>query len=244
MDVTLDLRNGSYKPYTKPNDETKYIHINSNHPPIIIKQLPISIEKRLSNISCDKKTFNEAAKHYQSALTQACYTHKLNYNPSNTIPEQRSTKKRKRRIIWFNPPYSRNVSTNIGKYFLSLIAKYFPKNHLFHKIFIKNNSKISYSCMNNINTIINSNNHKIKNKLPTALKECNCVKRNECPLQNKCLTSNIVYKAIISSDHPNYQNKTYIKQKILKKRKECFFASICKSNSNRIEFSPTFLEND
>ena len=64
--------------------------------------------------------------------------------------------------------------------------------------------------MNNINTIINANNQKIKNKQPAILKECNCIKRNECPLQNKCLTSNIVYKATISSNYPNYKNKTYI----------------------------------
>ena len=210
LDVTLDLNNSTYKPYTKPNDETKYIHANSNHPPSIIKQLPVSIENRLSSISCDKKTFNEAAKHYQSALIQSGYTYKLNYNPQNTVPDQRPTKKRKRKIIWFNPPYSKNVSTNVGKYFLNLVKKHFPKEHTFHKLFNKNNLKISYSCMNNINTIINANNQKIKNKQPAILQECNCIKRNECPLQNKCLTSNIVYKATISSNYPNYKNKTYI----------------------------------
>ena len=76
LDVTLDLNNSTYKPYTKPNDETKYIHANSNHPPSIIKQLPVSIENRLSSISCNKKTFNEAAKHYQSTLIQSGYTYK------------------------------------------------------------------------------------------------------------------------------------------------------------------------
>ena len=40
----LHLNDGTYKPYRKPNDETLYVHAKSNHPPNIIKQIPISIE--------------------------------------------------------------------------------------------------------------------------------------------------------------------------------------------------------
>ena len=32
LDVTLNLNDGSYRPYKKPNDETTYIHANSDHP--------------------------------------------------------------------------------------------------------------------------------------------------------------------------------------------------------------------
>ena len=45
LDVTLNLNDGSYRPYKKPNEETNYIHVNSDHPPSILKQLPKSIEK-------------------------------------------------------------------------------------------------------------------------------------------------------------------------------------------------------
>ena len=31
-DVTLNLNDGSYRPYKKPNEETNYIHVNSDHP--------------------------------------------------------------------------------------------------------------------------------------------------------------------------------------------------------------------
>ena len=34
FDVTLNLNDGSYRPYKKPNDETNYIHVNSDQPPI------------------------------------------------------------------------------------------------------------------------------------------------------------------------------------------------------------------
>ena len=47
-------------------------------------------------------------------------------------------KKRKRKIIWFNPPYSKNVQANVGKIFLRYIKKHFPKNtHKFYEIFKK-----------------------------------------------------------------------------------------------------------
>ena len=64
LDITLDLNTGTYKPYRKPNDEILYIHAKSNHPANILKQLPISIETRLSNISSNSEIFHEASKHY------------------------------------------------------------------------------------------------------------------------------------------------------------------------------------
>ena len=44
LDVTLNLENSTYCPYQKENNQIKYINIESNHPPSIIKQLPLSIE--------------------------------------------------------------------------------------------------------------------------------------------------------------------------------------------------------
>ena len=51
VDITLDLNTGTYKPYRKPNDEILYIHAKSNHPANFLKQPPLSIEIRLSNLS-------------------------------------------------------------------------------------------------------------------------------------------------------------------------------------------------
>ena len=56
LDITLNLNDGSYRPCKKPNEETNYIHVNSDHPPSILKQLPKSIEKRLSSLSSSKET--------------------------------------------------------------------------------------------------------------------------------------------------------------------------------------------
>ena len=37
LDVTLNLLNNTYKPFSKPNNEINYIHKESNQPPSIIK---------------------------------------------------------------------------------------------------------------------------------------------------------------------------------------------------------------
>ena len=44
LDVTFNLNDGTYKPYTKPNNEIKYTHKDSNYPPSFIWQIPLSIE--------------------------------------------------------------------------------------------------------------------------------------------------------------------------------------------------------
>ena len=59
LDITLNLNDGLYHPYKKPNKETNYIHVNTDHPPSIIKKIPQSIEKRLSILSSSKNIFQE-----------------------------------------------------------------------------------------------------------------------------------------------------------------------------------------
>ena len=40
LDVVLNLEDGTHKPYRKPNNTPKYIHVNLNHPKRIIEQIP------------------------------------------------------------------------------------------------------------------------------------------------------------------------------------------------------------
>ena len=83
LDVTLNLSDGLCKPFHKPNSEINYIHRASNHPPTIIKQLPLSVESRLSKLSSDENVFILAASVYQEALKRAGYNHKLKYKNSD-----------------------------------------------------------------------------------------------------------------------------------------------------------------
>ena len=58
LDVALNVNDGKYQPYRKPNNTPLlYIDSRSNHPPCMIKQLPASINRRLSSLSSDAKTF-------------------------------------------------------------------------------------------------------------------------------------------------------------------------------------------
>ena len=140
LGVTFNLNDGSYRPYRKPNDETHYIHIQSDHPPSITKQLPRSIEKRLSQLSSSKDIFYETAPYFEQRLASCGYNKKLTYQQQGENIEniKNIRKNRKRNIIWFNPPYSKSLKTNIGKYFFRLLNKHFPPGHKLYKIFNKN----------------------------------------------------------------------------------------------------------
>ena len=177
-----------------------YISVSSNHPPSIIKQIPSSINRRLSNLSSDEEVFLNNIQPYREALKKSGFRDQLTYVEPKISEERNNEKrKRKRKIIWFNPPYSKNVKTNIGKIFFKLLHKYFPPSHSFHKIFNKKSFKISYSCMRSMNPIISAHNCSILNPPPKSF-SCNCRNRSMYPLQKKCLTPNIVYQADITNN--------------------------------------------
>ena len=122
-----------------PTKTTNYINVNSDHPPSIIKEIPRSIEKRLSILSSSKNIFQESAVYFEKCLKNSGYKTKLQYQQPKE--NNQNKKKRKRNIIWFNPPYSKSVKINIGRIFIKLISKHFPPNHKFVKIFNKNTIK-------------------------------------------------------------------------------------------------------
>ena len=60
LDVTFDLESGLFKPFMKPNDNPIYVHKKRNHPSAIIKNLPESVNRRLSSISANEGIFRDA----------------------------------------------------------------------------------------------------------------------------------------------------------------------------------------
>lgn len=212
LDVSLDLSTGKFQPYKKPNDDTLYINTESNHPPTIIKQIPKSISRRISKLSSDQPTFNNAAPTYNDALKHCGYTTNIEYIPEEEPnPATSQTRKRSRKIIWFNPPYSRNVKANVGHKFLQLIEKHFPATNKLHKIFNRNTIKVSYSCMENMKSVVNKHNTRILNKNKENNKDnhCNCRSKETCPLPGNCMTPNVIYKAEVSQPE-SQENKLYI----------------------------------
>ena len=132
-------------PYSKPGNIPLYVHKKSNFPPRIIENIPKSINRRLSEISFDVDSFNEAAPLYQKALDDSGYNHRLTFSPPNVQTSNSARKNRRRDIIWY-----KNVPTNVGRSFLKILDEEFPKNHPLHKIFNRNTVKISYSCIPNL----------------------------------------------------------------------------------------------
>ena len=200
-----------YYPYRKPNDDPLYINSRSNHPSSILSQLPRSINNKLSRLSWDEATFKTASAPYQDALKRSNYDNILTYNEADsTTTNQRN---RSRNIISFNQLYSKNVKTNIGRKFLTLIDKDFPSNHAFHKIFNHNTVKISYSCMPNIKAVINNHNTQIIAQKPTRpstdVQGCNCQIKNQYPLSGQCLTPCIVYQEEVTTTDDSHA-KCYI----------------------------------
>ena len=100
LDINFNLETQKYKPFMKPNDKPLYVHNQSNHPPKIKKNIPLSVEKRLCKISSNSKVFSDACPPYQEALSDAGYEHILEFKQH----ENKTRKKRSRKVKYFNPP--------------------------------------------------------------------------------------------------------------------------------------------
>ena len=212
LDVTFRLPTEDYKPFKKPNNRPLYVHTGSSHPPAVIRQIPVGINTRLSHISSSEEHFDNATHDYQKALNDSGHDYRLSYEP----PKPKRTKKRNdrprnnRNIIWYNPPFSLGVRSNIGAQFLGLANQCFPEKHPLRTIFNKNTLKISYSCTKNFKQIMQAHNKRILSNTNTTPNEktCNCQKEKKhlCPLKGKCVQKDVIYTATTTEDEP----KTYI----------------------------------
>ena len=122
FNVRFDLVNNTDQPYRKLNNEPVYIHKQSNHPLKILKELPKSIKKLISDISCDENVLNNAKLTQEKALNNSGFTETFSYIKSSdqnikNINNKETKMNRKRKIIWYSPPFSLNVKTNVGKLF-------------------------------------------------------------------------------------------------------------------------------
>ena len=120
LDVQFNLLNGTFKPYRKLNHPI-YAHKDSNHPPQVLIELSKTIGKQILTISSSKKIFESSKIEYESALKISACKGRIVYENSSVNENDTNEKKRKGYIIWYNPPYSANVKTNIGKIFFKLL---------------------------------------------------------------------------------------------------------------------------
>ena len=153
LDVTLDLFTGKYFPYRKPNDSPLYVNASSNHPPNILEQVPTMVNTRLSSLPINEDEFNKAKPLYEKSRKSSGFYKNLKLESI----QKKLSRNRKRKVVWFNPPYNAEVKTNIGKVFLKLVRKHFYKRHRYKKIFNTNTIKLSYSCTPNVKNLIKHN---------------------------------------------------------------------------------------
>ena len=62
LDITLNLKDGTFRPYHKPDDQIEYIHTKS-----------ITPQPRLSNLSSTETIFKESTTRYEDNLQQSGY---------------------------------------------------------------------------------------------------------------------------------------------------------------------------
>ena len=216
LDILFDLENNCYKPFHKLNSRLSYVGSGSNHPRKVLENIPEGINRRLSNISSNKKCFDEEKCDYQNAIKESGYSNILTYEKGlekSTVKNIHGKRKNifyqhnqdkninsKRNIVWFTPPFNIFCSTNVGEIFRRLIEKHFSRNKMLGKLFNKNTLKISYSCLPNIKAKIGSHNKVLIYKSfekDIVSTKCNCQKSIECPLNGQCVVSSVIYKAEI-----------------------------------------------
>ena len=98
LDVTFNLNKSTCQLFTKPNTTLHYVHRESNHLPITTKNIPAGINKRLSFLSSNKASFDQAAPLYQKALYESGYLYTVHYEPPTT--NKRRNRKRNN-ILWY-----------------------------------------------------------------------------------------------------------------------------------------------
>ena len=91
----------TYQPFTKPNTTLDNVHSESNYPPTTTKNILVGINRRLSSLSSDKASFDQAAPPYQKALDECGYRYTLHYEPPTT--NKRKNRRQRNNILWYNP---------------------------------------------------------------------------------------------------------------------------------------------
>ena len=79
LDVTLNLNNGTFKPFSKNDSASRYINISSNHPRSVLRQIPNAVNQRINKLSSGKKIFEENKSRYDDTLKDSGFQGRLEY---------------------------------------------------------------------------------------------------------------------------------------------------------------------
>ena len=198
LDIEMDIEKGLHRSFHKA--KPIYINTGSNHPPHILKEIPNMIEKRISMLSSNEEIFKSSIGPFREALIKSGYqVQEGSINELKYKPTKKKRKRKSRPTIWFNPPFSLSVKTNLGARFLYLITKHFPKGHKLRSLFNRNTVKLSYSTTRNMASHYSNHNRKLLSKQENKIVEdCTCTKF-ECPLDKQCMEGPLVYQADVET---------------------------------------------
>ena len=146
------------------------------------KQRRSKFRQRSSKLRRSKSYYKEARNGDGYDKTSLSYSLKKS-KKMKLNKDKKKKKKRKKckcKTIWFNPSFSLNIKTNVGKIFLKLLKRHFQNGNTLHKIFNCNTVKMTYCCMKNKDSIICSHNKKIVQPNDKNF-GCNCRIKREFP---------------------------------------------------------------
>ena len=88
------------------------------------------------------------------------------------------------------------------------VAFHFPRHHKYHTLFNKNNVKVSYSCMDNMQFMINKHNKKVASidTKPNSQDQCNCRDKDQWPIDKNLLTSGVIYNVRVTTANSKAHN--------------------------------------
>ena len=135
-------------------------------------------------------------------VDKAGYDYKLEFNEVEPNQQRNSRRKRKRDIIFFNPPFDLNVKTKLGKEFLKILDSSFPVGNPLHGKLNRHNVKISYRTMPNMMTQVSRHNARLRRgSEPEEVKPCPHTRTVPCPMpgSGECNKDNVIYQATVTS---------------------------------------------
>ena len=166
--------------------------------------------KHKMHLQFKKKYFFYAIQPYQEALVRAGYNYKLEFYQNN-IQNGSKNRTRTRKCVYFNPPYSKNVKTNIIAEFLKIV-KSFPKNNILSPMINANKIKASYKTVPNMASQVSRKNGRVlKQNVAPPPPSCNCQRSRKpnCPVPGMCTTENVCYRCeVVRGDNHNCDNYT------------------------------------
>ena len=141
--------------------------------------------------SSKKKTF------FQHSLVNSYIYAKYLYSGEQGLSSDRSM------MILRRSSWNYNVKTTLGRRFLNIVDRHFPKNNPLHKIINRHTLELRYSCMPNMKTLISSQTtkncyqiaispeiqHKHSTKSVTAEKKINALSKENASHQTESTSS-------------------------------------------------------